>query len=251
MKVTLLQIKDLPWNDIGGFGTMYLFTMPFVILGIFVFFRKYRKNPGAVFIFFFFLTGVFCGLFTNGVNVNRINIIYYPVIIYAGIGMYESICCFVASRVCLPVVYAVAFILFTNTYFTTYASEIRGYFHGDFSDALDASKDMDVDKYYITNYCNAYDLTQILVLFHHCVDAKYFQGKTDDGGLPFAQKYTISPMGEVTINPEENAVYVVSSAELACFDTTLYKMQQYGDYYVLLSGKQKKFQLQKSAESDG
>jgi len=236
MDVTLLQYKDLPWNDVEGFGTMYLFTMPFVILGIIVLFRRYRKNPGAMLVVFFFLTGIACGLLTKDVNVNRINIIYYPIIIFAGIGIYETVRVLVTARFVVPVVYILVFSLFVNTYFTTYAVQIRQYFHGDFSDALEAVKDADVDKYYITSYNGSNDLTEILVLFHHCIDAEYFQGKTTEDGMSFAEKYTISPMENVVTSQWENAAYVVSSQELGYFDTSFYKVSQFGNYYVLEPG---------------
>jgi len=234
MNVTLLQVKDLPWNDVENFGTMYLFSMPFALLGIVAFFKRYRNKPGAVFAFFFLLTGVLCGILTNGVNVNRINIVYYPIIIFIGIGLYEAICCFRISKWCLLTGYMLAFCMFANVYFTSYAEEIKGYFHADFGNALESVADADVDKYYITMYYNSMDMTEILLLFHHKIDAEYFQGKKDIGGLPFKDKYIISNMQYITTDPSENAAYVVSAEELAYFNTELYNIQQFGYYYTLV-----------------
>lgn len=234
MNVTLLQVKDLPWNDVENFGTMYLFSMPFALLGIVAFFKRYRNKPGAVFAFFFLLTGVLCGILTNGVNVNRINIVYYPIIIFIGIGLYEAICCFRISKWCLLAGYMLAFCMFANVYFTSYAEEIKGYFHADFGNALESVADADVDKYYITMYYNSMDMTEILLLFHHKIDAEYFQGKKDIGGLPFKDKYIISNMQYITTDPSENAAYVVSAEELAYFNTELYNIQQFGYYYTLV-----------------
>jgi len=238
MNVTLLQIKDLPWNDVEGFGTMYLFSMPFFILGIISLFRWHRKNPGAIFAFIFLMTGIFCGLLTNGVNVNRINIIYYPIIIFTGLGLYEAIQWFSVSKWCLLTGYLVAFGLFANVYFTSYAEEIRGYFHGDFGSALESVADADVDRYYITAYYDAVDLTQILILFYHQVDAEYFQGKKDTEELPFQEKYIISNLQYVEVNPAENAAYVVSAEELAYFNLELYDTHQFGNYYALTPKRQ-------------
>lgn len=234
MNVTILQVKDLPWNDIQGFGTMYLFSMPFELLGIVVLFKRYRKNPGAILAFLFLLTGIFCGLLTNGVNINRINIVYYPVIIFTGIGIYEIVSRFSVSKWYLLGSYVLAFCMFTNTYFTSYAAEIRGYFHVDFGNALESVADADVEKYYITSYYDAVDLTEILLLFYHKVDAEYFQGKKDTGELPFKEKYTISNMEYVTADPAENAAYVISAEELSYFNTELYDVQQFGNYYSLM-----------------
>lgn len=231
MNVTLLQVKDLPWNDVQGFGTMYLFSMPFTLLGIVTMFKRYRKEPGAILAFFFLLTGVCCGLLTNGVNVNRINIVYYPIIIFTGIGLYEAVRLFTAAKWCLLAAYALIFCMFTNTYFTTYAAEIKGYFHEDFGNALEAVADADVDRYYITTY-NAVDFTEILILFHHQTDAEYYQGKKDNGELPFHEKYTIGYIWDVAA-PSENAAYVVTQEELAYLNTDAFHMEQFGAYYAL------------------
>lgn len=237
MNVTILQAKDLPWNDIEGFGSMYLFSMPFFAVGIVVMVWRQRKEPGTVLTALFLLTGLLCGLLTNNVNINRINIVYYPIMIITGIGLYGMIREFHSLKWYLPGIYALAFCLFFNTYFTTYADEIRGYFHEDFGDALNYVKDADVDKYYITMY-NAPDFTQILVLFHHETDAEYFQGKKNDGGLPFAEKYTIAAMSDVPVNTDDNAAYVANQQELAYFDLDLYDVHQFGYYYTLIRNRQ-------------
>lgn len=233
MDVTFLQKKDLPWNDIEGFGTIYLFSVPFVFLGMISLFKRYRKKTGAAFVIFYFLTGIFCGLFTNGVNINRINIIYYPIIILAGFGLYELSKWFVLSKWGLALVYAVAFGMFVNVYFTTYPDEIREYFHEDFGDALEAAWETDAEKFYVTRYYDAVDLTEILILFYHQVDAEYFQGLSDDGCLPFDEKYTICNMSELDIEPSEDAAYVVCANETNYFDMDKFYIQKFGWYCVL------------------
>ena len=233
INVVFLQKKDLPWNDIEGFGTIYIFSLPFVVLGIISLFKRYRKNTGTAFVVFYFVTGVFCGLLTNGINVNRVNIIFYSMIILAGFGIYEASKWFVFAKWGLPAVYIAAFAMFVNVYFTTYPKEIRGYFHGDFGDALEAAKEVDASKYYITRYYNADDLTEILILFYHKVDAEYFQGISDGEDMPFDEKYTICNMSELEIQPSEDAAYVVSSDELVYFDIDLYDIEEFGGYCVL------------------
>ena len=44
INTAILQRKDLPWNDITGFGTMYYFTIPFVIIGIISLSKVELKN---------------------------------------------------------------------------------------------------------------------------------------------------------------------------------------------------------------
>ncbi len=234
LNVTLLQEKDLPWNDIEGFGTMYLFSMPFVVLGLVALWKRFRDKRGSMIVLFDLLTGIFCGLLTNGVNVNRNNIIYYPIIILAAVGIYEAVRWVSVSKYVILCTYAAVFCVFAHTYFTSYAEEIQGYFHKDFGSALTAAADADVSRYYITTYCNATDLTEILVQFYCGVDAKFYQGKTkDENGLSFPDKYHIASMAGITPNASEDAAYVVSAEEFSGMDPTGFHVEQFGTFYVL------------------
>jgi 4-amino-4-deoxy-L-arabinose transferase-like glycosyltransferase len=236
----LKQGNDLPWNVISGFGTMYLFSAPFVVVGL-VFAVKERKNPASVLVLLFLLTGLWCGICTNGVNVNRINIIFYPLIILAGLGIWNVI-----ERAGLPrlelgfiALYLVALCLFGNTYFGSYADSMEYYFMDDFGQAVTAVKDTDAEKIYITSRSqseNSTNVSEILTLFYQDVDAEYFQGKRQiSGQLPYNQRYTYVNMANLEIDGSENAVYVVNYAELQYFQTDDYNIQQYGSYYVLRS----------------
>ncbi len=238
MNVTLLQKKDLPWNDVEYFGTVYLFSMPFVITGIICLIKDFRKNVGAIIALMFLLTGIWCGLTTDGVNVNRINIVYYPIIIMAGIGIFYAVKWAPLSVWGIGAAYAAAFVMFTVTYFTAYADSMDGYFYKDFSDAVTSVKDTDADKIYITadsQYIGASNVSEILTLFWHETDALYYQGKTDDA-IPFKEKYTFSSIKNIDINPDENAVYVITDSDRQYFNND-YDFESFGSYYVVTPKK--------------
>lgn len=234
--ITVMQRKDLPWNDVQGFGTMYLFSIPFAFAGLCSVFREIRQKAGAVLVLLFLGTGIWAGLATNNVNINRLNIIYYPIIILAGIGIYEVI-----HRISLPhieyglaAVYALAFMLFVQTYFTVYAAEMNVFFSKDFGDAVCSIKDSDADRFYITvNGQRHAMVSEIRTLFWHEIDAAYFQGRVAGDGLPYSEKYVFKNAGELTIDPSENAVYVIAAEELDCFDDTLFSFEQFGTYYTV------------------
>lgn len=122
--------------------------------------------------------------------------------------------------------------MFIKVYFTTYASQIKENFHADFGNALAAVKNMDVDKYYITSY-GSKTMTETYILFYHQLDAEFFQGKVSWEGRFFEDKYIISEIQNIQVNPEENAAYVVSSLELENFPLDFFEVQQFGDYYAL------------------
>ena len=238
MNVTLLQRPDLPWNAIDKFGTMYLFSMPFVITGIVALVKDCRKNAGAILSLIFLLTGMWCGLTTDGVNVNRINIIYYPIIIMAGVGIYFVIKQIKYSHFPITAAYVTAFVIFSVTYFTSYAETIEAYFMKDFQEAVESVKDTDADKIYITadsQYKGSRNVSEILTLFRHDIDAEYYQGKTTDAnGKTFDEKYVFQSMENIDTDLNENAVYVVTADDLRYFDKNIYSFENFGNYYVIM-----------------
>ncbi len=233
MNTTLLQKKDLPWNDIEGFGTMYLFSIPFVILGVVTLFKEYRKNTGAALALIFLFTGIWCGLTTNGVNINRINIVYFPMIIMAGIGIFTAIKTMRYLNWGVMAVYAISFVMFLTTYFTSYADSISVYFFKDFGDAVLSLKDSDAEKLYITadsQYEGAVAVSEILTLFYHDIDAKYYQGEIADGEIPFNEKYEFNSIRNIKIDPAENAEYVVRINDLVFFEPDKFTAKRFGNF---------------------
>jgi hypothetical protein len=136
-------------------------------------------------------------------------------------------------------VYLAALCLFGNTYFGSYADSMEYYFMEDFGQAVSAVKDTDAEKVYITSRSqsdNSTNVSEILTLFYHDIDAEYFQGKLEIyGQLPYSQRYTYVNMANLEIDESENAVYVVSYGELGYFQLENYDIWQYGSYYVLRS----------------
>lgn len=237
--ITILQGDDLLWNNIPGFGTMYKFSMPFALVGLTALVKALRRNGGAVLLGLFLLTGIWCGICTNDVNINRLNIIYYPMMALVGLGIYKVLGCIRVpfGALGLGLAYLLAFALFTNTYFTSYARQMEYCFMKDFGQAVTALKDSDAEKLYITANSqsrNSANVSEILTLFYHETDAEYFQGKREISGLlPYAERYTYSNISQREISPEEDAAYVVTADELKYFPETDYTAEQYGRYYVV------------------
>lgn len=235
LQVTVLQTEDLPWNDVRNFGTMYLFSIPFAVFGLYTLLYEFRKKTGAILLIVFLGTGIWCGITTNLVNVNRINIIYYPIIILVGLGIYEVIRWISLPRLKYGVVavYAVIFLLFAKEYFTGYATDISILFRKDLGDALSALKESDAEKIYIVTSEHR-SVSEILTLFWCDIDAEYFQGKTvPEEQLPYEEKYNFRNSGELTVDTAENADYLVTGVELELFDDKLYRWEQFGNYYVV------------------
>lgn len=88
LEVILLQRDGLIWNAIQGFGTIYLLSTIFVFISIV---RAYEeKNKNSYIIIFWLAISLFIGILINKININRLNIIWYPMIILTGYGIYET-----------------------------------------------------------------------------------------------------------------------------------------------------------------
>lgn len=238
LNVTVFQKKDLPWNDVEGFGTMYFCTMPFVLAGFVEFAR--RKSEGAKSpAVFALLAGIWVGLLTNNVNVNRINLIYYGIMIFAVLGIaftIREICVLLCTNM---VMYAILAAMLLMTYFGDYADIIKEQFYDGFGDALLRAEASGTQIIYVTadtQYEGSYNVSEILTLFYDATDAEYFQGVTNINNgmerLPYNQRFVYADMTEdlaySTVN--EAASYVIRSEEAGYFDTNMYEVISYGTY---------------------
>ena len=216
-------------NMIPGFGTLYVFSVPFILLGFIYCIAQCRKNEASILIMIFFLVGIIDGAITKNVNVNRLNLIFYPLIIFCGMGIYISIDKLrYAALIPTAIMYLAVFCVFTNTYFTTYADEISDVFLKDFGQALTSLKDSDVEKIYITpdsQFSGASYVSEILTLYYQDIDAQYFCSSD------YNSRYIYKNVSEDDI--QENAAYVVGELSAMMFDANEYNIIKFGRFYAI------------------
>lgn len=237
LNVTLLQKPDLLWNEVPGFGTVYLGTMPFVFAG---FLELKRARTGGAFVLpAMLLAGVLAGLLTNGVNINRINMIYYSIMGLAVLGMR-----FAARELrflrpgCIGM-YALLAALLLVTYFGPYADVVKGCFFDGFGEALAAAEQTGSEKIYVTadtQFEGSAHVSEILTLFYDGTDAAYFQGKTNRNGgeetLPYEERFTYLSFTEKTAARAlaDGAACVIRADDAELFDADKFEITPYGDY---------------------
>jgi len=138
------QADGLPWNTAGVYGLLYPLSAPFALLGLLSLLERGICRKGfdsAAFLGFQLLAGLLLGALVS-VNVNRVNLIFPPLLFLAG----EGVCWFCARfrlRL-LPLVlaaYLVCFGFFTHFYFTEYRQSLRSSFAWGLEEALDAVGD--------------------------------------------------------------------------------------------------------------
>ena len=211
-----LQLPDIFFNSIPAFGPLYHVSIPFVFVGIIVFtiqlFReKYiEKQTQMLALWGFLVTGIWVGLITYEVNINRVNIIFYPIILLCAYGIGLAVRKWKKLWLVVAAAYGISSILFFGTYFTTYAEESREYYNKDFMEAVaEADSLEEYESLYITGNLGWQfnrDATEILTQYVCKIDAQYYQGKSNVSNgreLPaYADRYHY-------IYPEQQAAELV------------------------------------------
>lgn len=240
-----LQKPDLLWNAMDDFGTMYLCTMPLVLAGAGITFcRAIRgeksQRMSCALLLIYWGTSLMTGLFINNVNINRINIIFYCHIVFAGIGASAIIREWKRLAAGLAAVYGLLLVLFLNQYFTDWADQIEKHFFVDFLEAVEYAGELEADYYYITpdsQSDGSWWVSQILTMYAMKMDAGYFQGKTNvfrGAEIPYEDRYHFSNASGELVQDNANIVYVVRADRIAEYAPERFNRRQFGNYYVVV-----------------
>lgn len=242
LNTTILQKKDLPWNDIAGYGTMYIFSIPFMVAGIAEFVRT-KGDAHKSLALFALLTGVWAGLLTNNVNVNRINIVYYGMMMFIVLGIVFVMRYVKSVKIAGVIAYSLAGVLFISTYFGTYADSIKNQFYYGFVEALEKAKEADTELLYITADMQGEgykQVSEIMTLFYDQTDAVYFQGKTNTSNgktyLPYGERFHYLSMDDQVVEESRNldVAYVVLDSDVSLFNAEEYDIDQYGRFCAVI-----------------
>lgn len=184
-----LQLPDIFFNSISAFGPLYHVSIPFIFVGIVVFTmhlfreRDTKVQTGMLALWGFLVTGIWVGLITFEVNINRVNIIFYPLILLCAYGIDLAVKKWKKMLPVIAVAYGISSVLFFATYFTSYAEESEYYYNKDFLNAVEEADAMeDYDSLYITGNLGwqfNQSAAEILTQYACKIDALYYQGKSN------------------------------------------------------------------------
>lgn len=247
VQTCILQRPGAIYNALPDFGPMYHISVPFMLLGTVCFSRDvFREKDvtvkaGRIALWGFLAMGIWVGLLTYEVNVNRINIIFFPLIFMCAYGVDRAVRWCRSLRYVTAAAYTVCFVLFLNTYFTIFADEIQTYFNVNFLRAVKTADEMQgYDKLYITSNADwqiNWQMTEILTQYACQIDAAYYQEKTCVTGgrelLPYSERYHFINVSDLR-DVDPAGLYLVHAIELDRL-TFPYETVSADGNYVLLS----------------
>lgn len=168
VKILLFQSDGGEWNSSKLFGCTYRTSLIFAFLGIIYIILKIKKDKkenkkeekiSYYIILLWFFMSIFTGIIINGTNVNRLNTMWYILIIFASIGIYfgyEKIKYKKAYLISIIVIYLTLFISFTIYYYTYFTKIVdkSGCFSRGFYQSLNYVNNLDKTNVYYDNIIN-------------------------------------------------------------------------------------------------
>lgn len=232
-----LQSDDLPWNGTSKYGIYHSGTLSFFVLGMFYCIKTsiekaVRKKEAPELLVLTQIGGALLLGVLVYTNINRINILFIPMIIVAAVGIYY-LCSLIGLRyLVLPAAfYLCMFIGFEHYYFTEY-SDILGYY---FCDGLEEAVEEAVS--YEGQIYVSYGLKHSDILFLAEVPVTEYIETVEYYEYPSAYldarsfgrfSYDFDPAA-----PETDAVYILNqNTDLAPFEQAGFTLNTHGYYTV-------------------
>ena len=179
------QSDELPWNAIDGYGIIYLFSSVFAIIGVIkAFLKKTNSDIQYNWIFNVWLIAALCIIPVCEPNINRLNIIFVPIIYYCILGI-DEFCNRKYINYAVLFIYTVSFISFMQTYIKQDSS--KGYtFEANLEEPIAYVSNLQEKQIYITDKIKE---PYIYVLFHTKYNTKEFVETVEyvNPDLPFRQ----------------------------------------------------------------
>ncbi|MDP9222505.1 MAG: glycosyltransferase family 39 protein, partial [Actinomycetota bacterium] len=221
-------------NSVPGFGYLYEFGLALAILGLVVTLSRRRFwLRETEFFFLAWLAASIVLAATESPNINRINIVFLPLIFFAAAGIRAI----AASRVLLAAIVAyhcIALVHFTHAYFgASYRSQASFVSFEHFGEAINLAASATSGPLCITSRVNE---PYIYVLFYRRIDPHLFLQTVhyENPGAEFEQvssfdRYTF---GLDRCDPARTQAYVADQDEAGQIDQARFSTQQIGRYVV-------------------
>lgn len=235
----LLSGSDgLPWNSIAPYGYAYPVALPFALLGLAVvvhaWWARRKVDAGMGILLLWFLIAVLLAGITT-VNINRINIVFYPLIMLVSTGFVWIARRMKWAGILAAAVFGGMFVLFSNSYFREFPEQIAPAFYDSFGEAVQYASEHSSGEVYVTNQVN---MPYIYVLFYEKINPHEFlkSAQYDNPGEAFQRvasfgRYRFGDVGTVPAG----AAFVYANDAAPPAAETEYTVKRFSRYSVMLT----------------
>jgi len=244
VNLLIFQNDGLIQNSVGGFGTIYLFSSPLLLLGLWVVVRDLinKSNPNNKYypgiIFLIWLISSILLVFVIEININRMNIIFIPLLYLIARAI---VFIFEQSRFLGGVIIALYifwFALFCHNYFIDYPQQVGSAFNESLDQAIDYASLNTTEPIYISRDI---DLAYIYVLYNQKIDPNIFL-KTVKYENPLKTiRYTASfgrfRMMNISSFPSDGGAFIIDNNHLENVNIEKYQLVEYKYFSVLIPQK--------------
>lgn len=238
INIFALQSDLSIWNSIPQYGIYYIFSTPFIILGLFFSITTFIRNlynkvfDSSVVILVWLLSSIFMISLTS-TDINRENSIFIPLIYFLTIGIYNVIVNLKKSYIVIFIMYFTCCTSFINYYFKTYPSVISMTFNESLIDAINYASTKTNNTVDITGDCN---MPYIYVLFGERVNTHDFISSVVYSNSSLYYKSVLSfgryCFGINYNNINSNYVYVIKNSSIEIFLKKGFAIHKFKNYSV-------------------
>ncbi len=213
LSVIFTQYDNLPWNATSIFGTTYHISIIFIIIALISYFKKKEKNIGINLFVLWFTLSLFVGIFINGTNINRLNVIWYPLIFLTLYGILN----FKNKEKLIIIIYTILFISYNIFFYSSYYKDINKSFcfGNGLKESYEFLSNYDNSKYYL-NLDNTIQF-RTYINFHN-------------------QIFNQNVLEQTSIEElDKDSIYIIKSNDIDKIDISGFTKRIYGEYIILKS----------------
>lgn len=235
MEILITQNDNLPWNNIKPFGTIYLFSTVFTIVGLINGFKKNKWldiKYNYIFNIWFIVSIILT--FICEPNINRLNIIMFPIIYYTIVGIYLVSNKYKKIAIVILILYLISFSAFMYKYCTQDCNEF-GNFEAGLEEVIQYVDKIENKNIYVTEEIQA---TYMQLLFYSQYDTRDYikTMKCEDEHAAFKNvlsfgKYYIRNIEQ--LNFTKGNVYVIKKSDKDKFDFENCSIREFEKYIVI------------------
>ncbi len=243
--IIILQTDGNDYNAIPAFGVIYSISLPFFLIGLYnvinkkLFFKEIHYYIFSVWLVCSILLGIF-----SQVNINRLNIIFFPMLYFIILGFFdvnEMIRTEYRNFYKLFIIslYTTLFAFFIGYYFIIFNNKNKESFSYGLGDAIQYAEKIDATST-INVTTNSVNMPYIYVCFYNQINPISFRKTVVYNNENYNGFREVKYFGRYTFTTNlltSNTIHLLSKNEMLIYKLDATKYKNFGNYYIVKSNK--------------